>query len=297
MVISLEEVQRRILIGLFSDDELMDTLVLKGGNALALVHKVGSRASLDMDFSIKAAFSDLDKTGKRIFAALQREFGSVGYVVFDEKFEVKPATPGRDQPEWWGGYQAEFKLVERSEYEKLRSDLPKLRMRAAELGPLHKRKYTIDISRQEFCEGKQAREVDHYAVYVYSLEMIAAEKLRAICQQMPEYTFARTRTPRARDFYDIHQIVTQNGIDLASKKNLSTPPREGRPPRALGRYSFRGHLPSGPGPLAKEEMAISGRRRCATDADDLHAQHGARVGLRPAHWVPARVAAGQAAAI
>jgi hypothetical protein len=43
MAISLEEVRRRILIALFSDDELMDILVLKGGNALALVHKVGLR--------------------------------------------------------------------------------------------------------------------------------------------------------------------------------------------------------------------------------------------------------------
>jgi predicted nucleotidyltransferase component of viral defense system len=36
MAISLEEVRRRILIAMFSDDELMDELVLKGGNALAL---------------------------------------------------------------------------------------------------------------------------------------------------------------------------------------------------------------------------------------------------------------------
>jgi len=63
MAISLEGVRRRILIALFSDDELMDTLVLKGGNALALIYKVGSRASIDMDFSIQSAFSDVEKTG------------------------------------------------------------------------------------------------------------------------------------------------------------------------------------------------------------------------------------------
>ncbi|MFL6690512.1 MAG: nucleotidyl transferase AbiEii/AbiGii toxin family protein [Alphaproteobacteria bacterium] len=59
MAVSLDEVRRRILIALFSDDELMDVLVLKGGNALSIIHKVGSRASLDMDFSIKRAFADL----------------------------------------------------------------------------------------------------------------------------------------------------------------------------------------------------------------------------------------------
>ena len=110
MAISLEEIRRRILIALFSDDELMDTLVLKGGNALALVHKIGSRASVDMDFSIEAPFADLEKTRVRIFETLRREFGSIGYVIFDEKFALKPSLRAQDQPEWWGGYIVEFKL-------------------------------------------------------------------------------------------------------------------------------------------------------------------------------------------
>ena len=75
MAISLEEVRCRILIALFSDDELMDTLVLKGGNALALVHKVGLRASVDMDFSMEEPFSDLEEARERIFQTLKREFG------------------------------------------------------------------------------------------------------------------------------------------------------------------------------------------------------------------------------
>ena len=52
--------------------------------------------------------------------------------------------------------------------------------------------------------------------------MIAAEKLRAICQQMPEYTVFRTKRPRARDFYDIHHIITGNDIDLTSENNYTT---------------------------------------------------------------------------
>jgi predicted nucleotidyltransferase component of viral defense system len=220
MAISLDEVRRRILIALFSDDELMNALVLKGGNALALIYKVGSRASLDMDFSIQTAFSDVDKARDRIFDTLRREFRSIGYVFFDEKFEIKPSQRGREQPEWWGGYIVEFKLVERALYEEFRDDTQRLRMRAEELGPLHKRKYTIDISQHEFCEGKVQRVVDNYTVYVYSLEMIAAEKLRAICQQMPEYTLG-TKNPRARDFYDIHQIIAEHDIDLTTKENLS----------------------------------------------------------------------------
>lgn len=219
MAISLEEVRRRILIALFSDDELMSELVLKGGNALALIYKIGSRASVDMDFSIKTAFSDVENTGKRIFAGLQREFNSIGYVVFDEKFEVKPAKRRDHLPDWWGGYIVEFKLAEQALFEAMRDDLDGLRRQAEELGPLHKRKYTIDISQNEFCEGKVERELDDYVIYVYSLEMMAAEKLRAICQQMPDYKFG-TKTPRARDFYDISQIVREQGIDLTTPENL-----------------------------------------------------------------------------
>lgn len=222
MAISLEEVRRRILIALFSDDDLMDTLVLKGGNALALVHKVGLRASVDMDFSMEAPFADLEKARARIFQTLKREFGSIGYVVFDEKLEIKPSHRNRDQPEWWGGYLIEFKLVERKLYEELHNDIDALRRRAEIVGPQQMRKYTIDLSYNEFCEGKVKREVDDYAVYVYSLEMIAAEKLRAICQQMPEYTVLRTKRPRARDFYDIHQVITEHDIDLSTGENLST---------------------------------------------------------------------------
>jgi hypothetical protein len=53
-----------------------------------------------------------------------------------------------------------------------------------------------------------------------SPEMIAIEKLRAICQQMPEYPLNRTASPRARDFYDIHLVVRKTGVNLASPENL-----------------------------------------------------------------------------
>jgi predicted nucleotidyltransferase component of viral defense system len=219
MAISLEDVRRRILIALFSDDALMSELVLKGGNALALIYKIGSRASVDLDFSIEAAFSDVEKTGQRIFSGLQREFNSIGYAVFDEKFEVKPARRRENLPDWWGGYIVEFKLAERALFDAMRDDLDGLRRQSEELGPLHKRKYTIDISQHEFCEGKVERELDDYVIYVYSLEMMAAEKLRAICQQMPDYEFGN-KSPRARDFYDINQIVAGEGIDLTAQENL-----------------------------------------------------------------------------
>lgn len=217
--ITLEEVRRQILIAMFADDELMNTLVLKGGNALALVHEVGDRASLDMDFSIANQFTDLADARTRIFASLRRQFRDAGYAVFDERFIPKPNSPGADQPEWWGGYIVEFKLIVLDLYERNKSDLDSLRRQAAILGPAQKRVYTIDISKNEYCASKVRREVDNYTVYVYSLEMIAIEKLRAICQQMPAYAVRGHKTPRARDFYDIHQIAKQQSVDLGTPDN------------------------------------------------------------------------------
>ena len=50
--------------------------------------------------------------------------------------------------------------------------------------------------------------------------MIAIEKLRAICQQMPEYPLRRYSVPRARDFYDIHAIVSGARVNLGTSENL-----------------------------------------------------------------------------
>src|SRR5262245_24323019 len=123
MPISLDEVRRRILIAMVSDDDLLNELVLKGGNALAMVHEIGMRASLDMDFSIATSFPDLDDVRRKVFQQLRREFSVAGYVVFDEKFVPKPNQPGENQPEWWGGYFIEFKLVEQTIYDARRENL------------------------------------------------------------------------------------------------------------------------------------------------------------------------------
>ena len=66
---------------------------------------------------------------------------------------------------------------------------------------------------------KRSREiVDDLAVYAYSPQMLVAEKLRAICQQMPEYTsyLRKHATPRGRDFLDIHTVAEYFKVDFGS---------------------------------------------------------------------------------
>jgi Nucleotidyl transferase AbiEii toxin, Type IV TA system len=61
-------------------------------------------------------------------------------------------------------------------------------------------------------------ELDGFTVYVYTPTMIAIEKLRALCQQMDGYPRQKHARVRAKDFYDIHLVLTQEKIDLSSPK-------------------------------------------------------------------------------
>lgn len=116
-------------------------------------------------------------------------------------------------------YEREFPLPDRETYEKHGKDIDALRRNAALVGPEQKRTFRIDISKYEFVEPKEETEIDNYTVYVYTLPMLAIEKLRAICQQMPEYELRRNARPRARDFYDIYSIVTAGDIDVTETSN------------------------------------------------------------------------------
>jgi hypothetical protein len=140
--------------------------------------------------------------------------------VFDFKFERKPKELREGANPRWGGYMVSFKLTDQEKYEKLAGNIDALRRDSLVIGPNQQRVFTIDLSKCEYVQGKRKVEIDNYSVYVYSSEMIAVEKLRAICQQMPEYALKPYPTPRARDFFDIHLIVSRTGVDLTSAENL-----------------------------------------------------------------------------
>jgi len=218
--VDLQAVRKIAITALFSDDVLFDKIVLKGGNALNLALEISDRTSLDLDFSIENDFEDLDDVRQRILTALENRFGSAGLVVFDFKFEKKPHVPREGVSPRWGGYVVQFKLMGREKHGRLAGNIDAIRRDSLIVGPNHQRIFSIDLSKCEYVKGKREIEIDDYKVYVYSAEMIAIEKLRAICQQMPEYTLNRTPTARARDFYDIHLVVTKTKTNLASSENL-----------------------------------------------------------------------------
>ena len=219
--LDLGEIRRTAIAALFSDDVLTEYLVLKGGNALNLIYGITSRASIDLDFAMGRDFKDSEDARRRVFSALHDRFDAAGYVVFDERFEAVPVLKGPDEKPWWGGYEVSFKLIEREKYHSFKDNPTKLRNQALGLGPGDKRSFKIDLSKCEYTEGKAESELDHFTIYVYTPKMIAIEKLRAICQQMPEYPHTGNKKARARDFYDIYIVLTAYRIDLSSEENRS----------------------------------------------------------------------------
>lgn len=221
----IEKIKRLALIAMFSDDELMNMLVLKGGNALDLVYRISPRASLDLDFSIPTEFEpdDIGTIESKMKKVLTKLFYENGYTVFDIKFEERPEDASPKTPSFWGGYRLEFKIIETTRFEELSNDQQVLRVNAIDVGFGSQKTYGIEISKREYCEPKRRTEIEGYTVYVYTPEMIVVEKLRAICQQMPEYSELigkSHRTARARDFFDIYTTVEHFSIDLTTKENL-----------------------------------------------------------------------------
>jgi hypothetical protein len=216
----LDRIKRLAVVAMFSDDALLDRLVLKGGNALDLVLGVSTRASIDLDFSIERAFeaSELELLPGRIEYRLRQTFAPAGYTVFDVTLQERPERVTPDVVDFWGGYLLTFKLIETARFTELGGQLEEVRRRAISLGPRDRTRFEIDISKFEHCSGKRRVDFDGYTIYVYTPEMMVCEKLRAICQQMPEYgrLVHRRPAPRARDFLDIHDTVHRFQIDLAA---------------------------------------------------------------------------------
>jgi predicted nucleotidyltransferase component of viral defense system len=212
----LRGIKKLVIVSMFSDNELMDRLVLKGGNLLDIVYQLSARASVDVDLSMVGEFADVEKLREKVLKALESTFRSHGYVVFDFKLTEEPPKLSDHMKDFWGGYRVRFKLIDEKKHRSLAENIESMRKNAAVVGEKGSTVFQIDISKHEFCEDKQLFEVDDHSVYGYSPEMFVAEKLRAICQQMDEYVQIVRLHPRSRpkDFVDIQVIAQHYGINF-----------------------------------------------------------------------------------
>lgn len=214
-----EKIRILTIQALFMDDELYDVFVLKGGNALKLAFKLEDRTSKDIDVSMASDFKEVDLSlsdvEEKLISALQKVFRPHEYEPFDFKIVERPKIMNPDKGSFWGGYSAEFKVIDSATFKKL--GIEEARKRAIGLGDGQKKSIQIDISKHEYCAGKMPLDLDGIQVFAYTPLMFINEKLRAICQQMPEYNkiVATSSSPRPRDFFDIHLVFENLGIDEA----------------------------------------------------------------------------------
>lgn len=223
--VDISELRKEIIIALFSDDDLLDILVFKGGNAIDLIYKLSSRASVDLDFSISNKFNEdeLIDIKDKIKNTLEKHFSEKNITVFDLKFEEKPKDLSDDLKSFWGGYKLEFKLINSEKAKNLEYDIVKMARNAINIGNNNSTKCKIDISKFEYCDNKKQKSLDNLEIYVYTPEMIVFEKIRAICQQLPNYkSIVGTHNPRARarDFFDIYIVSENFKIDFVSDDNI-----------------------------------------------------------------------------
>lgn len=219
----VKKVKKLTLIALVSNDEIMEEIVLKGGNAISIGYDLGVRGSFDLDFSLEEDFtSDISSVSDTIKENLERVFSENEFVVFDYNFNQKPKTISHDLVDFWGGYAVEFKIISKSKWLEFNGKIDDVRRNALPLNPDNSPKFRIEFSKHEFISNKKGIKIEGYTVYIYPPELLVFEKLRAICQQTPEYREIVKSHPasgRARDFYDIQTICENFDIDVSSDES------------------------------------------------------------------------------
>jgi len=220
----LRKIKKIAITAIFADAQLYDVLVLKGGNLLDLAYELSGRSSVDVDLSMAEDFTDTDEVQERLWHVLAKGFEANGYHAFDFKFREVPPTISDGMKDFWGGYKIDFKIIDDLKRDYFNGDLEQIRRNAITIGRNQSTKFKIDISRHEYCDKKEAFEVDGQEIFGYSPQVFVAEKLRAICQQMGKYAqvMRSNPSPRARDFIDIQLISNHYAIPWASEDFLTT---------------------------------------------------------------------------
>lgn len=209
-----DEIRNTVLKAIYSEESLIDILVLKGGNALRLLG-VTNRESQDLDFSIKEEIRfTQEKEGALLEKSITKAFDDKGYLVNKFTFKDKPKTRKDYLPPFWGGYSITFSIIDKNKYaDKINKNDTNLNRYAEELLDGTK-KIEIDLSFDEYTEHKVSVELEDIKIFLYSPLMIVYEKIRASCQQLDDYHLTSSKV-RARDLYDIYTTLTNSKyIDL-----------------------------------------------------------------------------------
>lgn len=209
-MLTIDFVVETSLVAIYSNNLLSDKVFLKGGQALRIKERLVDRFSADLDFSTPGKIENVDLFFESLRESLIKEFYQNKFLVFDFKWVRRPAFRSKEIPDFWSGWAVEFKIIE----EHKNNLSPEERSREA-LVPIggSSPKITLDISEYEYCDSIENVKIKNVNVKSYSRTLLLLEKIRALCQQHPDYKL-KGIDQRARDYYDIErlwQIVLQTG--------------------------------------------------------------------------------------
>lgn len=202
---SLDELRKNIILAIFSDFELSETFILKGGSAIDIVHQIGSgRSSKDIDLAMENSIPDeiLTKFELLFKHAIDKQFKPIGYIINTCNFKKVPLNP---KSEKLVGYNFKFSLTEIKNETKVKSRSSENHIKGIgkiNIGGLDT--FTIEMSGHDIWDPSyviQDIDLENLEIKVYRLEAIVCEKTRAICQKVKFNYF------RSKDIYDICIIL------------------------------------------------------------------------------------------
>ncbi len=138
-----------------------------------------------MDFSVPEKIDEFELYFEKFQETVEAKFLSIDYLVFDFKYSRKPRKRNENTPDFWAGWAIEFKLIEKN-----KSGYPIEKMRREAIIPVggSSSKVKIDLSEYEYCGSVEKIKIgSEVEISVYSRVLLVLEKLRAICQQHPNY--------------------------------------------------------------------------------------------------------------
>ena len=182
-----------ILAGIGQVDSLRETLVFKGGTALKKCYFGDYRFSEDLDFSGTEGVP----TGEAMERAIQRACSAASKLL-DEYASVELACERYTEKDPHPGGQEAFTIRARLPWQRQPQTRVMIETTVDEkiLKPVEKRKVI-----HEYDEPFEAE------VWVYTLEEIVAEKLRAILQHVEKLEERGWNRSRARDYYDLWRVL------------------------------------------------------------------------------------------
>jgi predicted nucleotidyltransferase component of viral defense system len=209
----IDEVLTLTIVGIYSSTEVSHNLFLKGGCAMRLFDNLTSRLSIDVDFSVVENIRDDRSFFNAIKSSVEAKFREWEYDIMDFKWKKQPMRRHEKYPDWWGGWMCEFKLV--SFQHRGKHDETRRRNALVPQGS-NSPKIIVEISEHEYCRKTRIKTIQGVRVLGYSRELIVLEKLRAICQQHPDYAYKLSKN-RARDFYDIYELTVNADNNFAGR--------------------------------------------------------------------------------